>query len=141
MKKWLLILLFGTMVCGAPTPAVEHAGTEEDPICVYNSPTLRIQCDAYEVVLTKISVQVEHKNADGVWGLVLVEAVAGVMQPGGTPTIMLYEKLKTVPDGLLRFRMQARAENGMTSEWSEWLYGTKTWEHPPPKPTGCKLIQ
>jgi hypothetical protein len=136
-----LVIVLSLLTLGADAPVEQSGdGTLENPFTIFASETC---CIAWDVQATLIErVEIEFTKAADPFDPVQTLQVtrAGQELPwaaaDGIEKVIVSSFVKTIPDGLYRFRVRVGTAAVVYSTWTEWKYAKKDWATPEP-PGGC----
>lgn len=140
MRKISYCLLCGVLamlMIGAaePIPVEDHAGTQADPMLVYNSPTVAVVFDDAYTGVSLVRIDTEVMNPAGevlaTWTVTTWNTEPGAIK------VPIRAQATTLPNGVYQIRVRVWDNFGNVSAWSTPLWVTKQWRDLP-TPGGCR---
>lgn len=141
--RTILAFLFVLLILGAaepPIPLTDHAGTQADPMLVYNSQTVGVLFDDRYTgtTVTLARVDVEVANEAGVvqttWAL-----TSGWFVEGAAIRVPIRTYAEPLPNGIYQIRVRIWDTYGNVSAWAPTVWVSKQWRTLEP-PGGCRTV-
>lgn len=126
----LALGLVGFILGAAPDITQTHAGTEADPFTLFNSETLALSWTSPSYPVTLAEVEFSKGVAPFGDPLTLQGPPELSTDPDNVQRLRVYGFLKSFADGVYRFRLRLRNDQGTWSQWTTYAYTSKAWATP-----------